>query len=262
MFTVSAHVFRDGKSTLKYAIIPWDSDYLANTTIEIENISATSLTSLKKLIEKLRQTLKLKKGDLLVTKIPLQDYPKIHSLDQVGFHFVEQTITLDIDLSSWKSQDFTFKNSAEYKIVRADIADKQLIRNIARATFVADRFHLDTRIPKLKANYRFEMWIENSFHSEDTVFKFVDNKNSIVGFFIIREHAQYAELRLAGLHPKHVGHGLGKMLYHHMYCLLKEKKYTDVRAIISLNNLPVLNVYMYLGHGKFVNPLFVLHKII
>ena len=262
MFTTKTKVLQNGRSSLQYAIIPWDSDYLHNTTLEIEHISTTSLTALERLINRLQNTLNLKKSDLLVIKIPPKEYPMIHLLDQVGFHFVEQTITLDIDLSSWTPQDYIFPNASQYKIVPADISDKQSIQDIAKATFVADRFHLDTRISKSRADYRFEMWIENSFHSEDTVFKFVDNKGVIVGFFIIREHPEYAELRLAGLHTAHVGRGLGKILYHHMYHLLKEKKYSKVKAIISLNNLPVMNIYMYLGHGKFVNPLFVLHKVI
>lgn len=262
MFTTNTRIIQSGRSELHYAIIPWDSEYLRNTTVEIEKFTATSLAALKKLITQLRRTHKLKKGDLLVSKIPLADYAKIHMLDQIGFYFIEQTITLNIDLSSWNLNSFIFPSGNEYQLIPAGSPDKKAIRDIARTTFIADRFHLDSNIPKARADYRFEMWIENSFHSLDSVYKFVDNNNTIVGFYIIREHLEYVELRLAGLHPKRVGHGLGKMLYHRMYSLLKEEKHTTAKATISLNNSPVLNVYVYLTHAKFTHPLIVLHNVL
>ncbi len=262
MFDKHAHILRMHSSTLQYSIIPWDSDYLHNTTVEIENFSAPSLPALRKIIDHLRYTLHLKKGDLMFSKIPLKDYPKIHMLDQTEFYCIEQTVTLDIDLSLWKPQEFPSLKDDTYRLVPAALSDKKQIRKIAGSTFIVDRFHLDPHIPKTNADYRFEMWIENSFHNGDTIYKFIDKKGTTIGFFIIREHGEYAEFRLGGLHPKYIGRGLGKMLYHHMYHILKEKNYKRILSVISLNNIPVLNVYMYLTHAKFINPLIVLHKVI
>ena len=64
MFATQTHILRSGRLTLQYAIIPWDSNYLHNTTIEINTISATSFTALQKLILQLQRKIKLKKGDL------------------------------------------------------------------------------------------------------------------------------------------------------------------------------------------------------
>lgn len=262
MFTTQTHVLKNGRSDLHYSIIPWDSEYLHNTTIEIENFTTTSISAFKKLIIQLQKTHKLKKGDLLVCKIPLNEYSKTYILAQNEFYFLEESITITIDLSSWKPQDFSFQDSEKYKLISAKTTDIKGIQKIAQKTFTADRFHLDTRIPKIRADYRFKMWIKNSFRSLDSIYKLVDENNDIIGFFIIREHTEYVELRLAGLDPKCIGHGLGKMLYHHMHQLLKERGHVTVKAIISLNNLPVLNVYTYLAHAKFVDPLFVFHKLI
>ena len=257
-----SQTFQIDSSMLQYAIIPWDSEYLHNTTVEIENFSVKSFTALKKIIAQFQHALHLIKGDLMFSKIPLEDYPRIQMLDQAGFYYIEQSITLDVDLSVWKPNEFIFQRSGTYQLIPASLQDKQSIRQIAQSTFTADRFHLDPNIAKAKADYRFEMWIENSFHSSDTIYKFVDKENTIIGFFIVHERPEYAEFRLAGLDPQYVGRGLGKMLYHHMYRLLKEKKYKTIKSVISLNNIQVLNVYMYLTHAKFNNPLIVLHKVL
>lgn len=262
MFTTQTQVLQSGQSELHYSIIPWDSEYLHNTTIEIENFTVTSLAALKKLMTQLQQTHKLKKGDLLVSKIPLVDYSKIHLLDQAGFYFIEQAITLNIDLSSWNANSFLFPNNSEYQLIPAMLPDKKAIKDIAGSIFTDDRFHLDPHIPKERADLRFEMWIENSFHNADTVYKFIDTEGTIIGFFIVNEEKEFAEFRLAGLHPLYKGKGLGKMLYHHMYQILKEKKFKTIASVISLNNIQVLNVYMYLTHAKFVHPLIVLHKVL
>lgn len=262
MFSKKTHILKSDSSSLHYAIIPWDSEYLHNTTIEIENFTVTSLAILKKLITLLKKTHKLKRGDLIVSKIPLAEYPKVHMLDQIGFYFVEQSITLDIDLSSWNPHAFIFPNDSKYRLIPAGASDQKAIQDIARTTFIADRFHLDARIPKLRADYRFEMWIENSFHSSDSIYKFIDNKNRIVGFYIFRKYPELVDLRLAGLNPLYIGKGLGKMMYHHIYQLLKEKKCTKAKATISLNNSPVLNLYVYLSQVKFAHPLIILHNVL
>lgn len=262
MFTKQTHTLQIDLSSLHYAIIPWDSNYLHNTTIEIENFSVKSLTALKKAITQLQHELRLKKGDLMFIKVPPHNYSKIHMLDQAGFYYVEQTVTLDIDLSTWKPWEFTFQTSDTYHLIPAGLPDKKEVRNIARTTFTADRFHLDPHIPKSNADYRFEMWIENSFHNKDSIYKFIDSKRTIIGFFIFRDHPKYAEFRLAGLHPRYVGRGLGKALYHSMYSILKAKGHTRITSVISLNNTAVLNVNMYLGHVKFIDPRIVLHRVI
>lgn len=262
MFETKTRIFRLGTSTIKYAIIPWDCDSLNNTTVEIENFSAKTPAKLKEILIRFQHALHLKKGDLMFSKISPQNYSKIQLLDQIGFYCIEQTITLDIDLSGWNPDGFVFPREGAYKLLPAGLSDKKPIQKIAGSTFVADRFHMDPNIAKARANRRFEMWIENSFKSLDTVYKFVSSKNSIIGFFIVNEHPEYAEFRLAGLDPKYVGRGLGKMLYHNMYRLLKKKGYASIKSVISLNNTQVLNVYMYLGHAKFINPLIVLHKVL
>lgn len=262
MFIKETKTINIGSSSLRYAIIPWDSEYLHNKTIEIESFSGHSLAGLNKLILRLKKTHRLKKGDLLVSKIPLADYSKVHVFDQAGFYFIEQAITLDIDLSSWDANSSAFPHYGEYRMLPAESGDKKAIQNIARTTFIADRFHLDSNIPKARADGRFEMWIKNSFDSSDSVYKFVDNNDTIVGFYIIQTYPEYVDLRLAGLDRKYIGQGLGKMMYHQMYRLLKEKKYTKAQATISLNNSPVLNVYTYLSHVKFTHPLIVLHNVL
>lgn len=262
MFETKTRILRVDTAKFHYAIIPWDSDSLNNTTVEIENFSVKSSTELKKILIRFQSALHLKKGDLIFSKISPKDYPKILLLDQAGFYYIEQATTLIIDLSTWNPSDFIFSGLGAYRLIPAVLSDQKTIRKIAGSTFIADRFHLDPNIAKAKANRRFDRWIENSFHSPDTVYKFVDKHDTIIGFFIVREHPEYAEFRLAGLDPQYVGRGLGKMLYHHMYRLLKEKKYTSIKSVISLNNIQVLNVYMYLTHAKFTNPLIVLHKVL
>jgi len=262
MFNKTTKSITVGTSTLKYTLIPWDSKYLENSTIEITDFSFSTQSALHSLLKKLQEIEKLKKGDLLFYKIPPQNISLLHSLYEAGFYWIEQSLTLSIDLEQWTSEKIILPNKDVYTLVQATGSDKKVIQSIAKRTFTADRYHLDPNILKEKADYRYEMWIENSFLSKDKVFKFLDINTNIVGFFIINDQEEVVELRLAGLNPDHIGHGLGKTLYYSMYKYLKDMKHSKVQAVISFNNLPVLNVYLFLGNVKCTEPFHVLHKVV
>lgn len=262
IFTVKPQTIHSKTAEITYARIPWDSEYLHNTTVEILGFSAENSSDLGNLLGTLQKNIHAKKGDLFFSKIPLESFNQAILLNQTGFYWAEQTITLTINLSAWNPDAFSFSQGM-YTIVPAKTPkDKQDIRMIANSAFTADRYHLDPNIPKKYADYRYEMWVENSFKGKDTVYKFIDEHNTTLGFFIVNTRPDATKLVLAGLDPKYKGSGLGKMLYHHMYEVLKHDGCTQAEAVLSLNNLPVLNVYMYLGHAKFVHPLITFHKII
>jgi L-amino acid N-acyltransferase YncA len=211
---------------------------------------------------KLRRMYHLKKGDLIVCKLPLRDFSNISLLTANGFNFIEESITVTVNLAKWNPDHFKFTGGTAYRMVPVQEPDMKTVQAIAEKTFTADRFHLDRRLVKKYADSRYKVWIRNSFEGGDSVYKLIRGNNTIVGFFIMKEYAEYADLRLAGLHPKHIGCGLGKLLYYRMYALLKQKKHTEARAAISCNNIPVMNIYSYLGCMKFIDPLYVFHAVI
>lgn len=262
MFTKKIRIIKNKTATIRYAVVPWDSKILQNTTIEIEKVSASSVIQLTRLLSHLVKTCSLRKGDLLVYKIPLQDYAKNIWLYQAGFYFIEQTVTITVDATKWNPLAFNVSKNDAYRLAPAHKSDLMAIQKIAGETFVADRFHMDFKISNTKASRRYEKWIENSFSSSDSVYKYIDKANTIIGFFIINQQKQYTELRLAGLDPKYQGQGLGKALYYSMFRLLKKRKQKTLKAIVSLNNIAVLNVYLYLGCAKFSDSFVVFHKII
>jgi hypothetical protein len=231
-----------------HRIIPWDSTCFHNTTIETDEFPIPGL--------------KLNKGDLVVIKTSPLDIVRIKSLTKQGFYIVEESVEIAFDLTSWDPKSCVQHAQKGYFLIPAKQKHVVDMQDIARRAFVADRFHLDPHLPKSGANKRYKEWVTTSFNGDDEVFAFVDQDKKVIGFFIVKKTGNTTNLRLAAIDPKNVGKGLGKLLYFSMFRLLKNRGDTKIETQISLNNIPVFNVYTYLVHPKIIKTSIVLHKVI
>lgn len=262
MFDLRLRTITFRKASLTYAAIPWDSLYLSNTTIEIKKFSFQTTREAQNLLAKLKKNLKLVKGDLLFFKTSPLQVASIETLTTLGFYPVEEAVEISFDLTSWNPNAFPQHAIGGYRLVPATSRHLPSIKKIAGKAFIADRYHMDTNIPADRVNRRFEGWVETSMKGSDEVFAFVDQRDTVIGFFIIAKTSQGINLRLAAIDPTYVGKGLGKLLYFTMFTLLKKRGDTNIQTQISLNNTAVFNVYTYLVHPKVTRVEMVLHSIV
>lgn len=262
MFDVTPRTITVHQASLTYAAIPWDCQYLKNTTVEIKEFTFQSKQEAQNLLMTLKKTLKLSKGDLLFLKSSPLRVTSIHILTSLGFYVVEEAVEISFDLTRWNPKTFPQYANKHYRLVPATAARIPTMKKIAGSAFTTDRYHVDTNIPAERANSRFVGWLETSMRSTDEVYAFVDEKDTVAGFFIIAKNSGRMNLRLAAIDPILVGKGLGKLLYFLMFSMLKKQGRTTIQTQISLNNVAVFNVYTYLVHPKVTQRTIVLHQII
>ncbi|MDP1722125.1 MAG: GNAT family N-acetyltransferase [Candidatus Gottesmanbacteria bacterium] len=262
MFTVTPRTITVRNASLTYAAIPWDCQYLDNTTIQIKKFTFTTKQEAKHLLFTITKQLKLAKGDLLFLKTSPLDIKHLHILTSLGFYVIEEAVEISFDLSDWNPNAFSQHAMRGYRLVSATKSHLPSIKKIAGSAFTHDRYHLDPNIPARGANKRFIGWVETSMKSTDEVFAFVDANSVVIGFFIIAKNPDGTNLRLAAIDPSLVGKGLGKLLYYSMFSILKKRGDTSIQTQISLNNTAVLNVYTYLVHPKVTRVEMVLHFIV
>lgn len=254
-FNIIPKKFIQKNAEIVYSQIPWDSEYLNNFTYEIYDIKG-EIKAIEQCIKRFEDYIQFTKGDLLFVKIPILQNQLIQIYSNLGFYFMEQSVKPILELLKW---DFNFTKDNRINIMKATESDIPEIVAIAQETFTTDRYHLDVNISSSLADYRYGKWVENSFKQNEDV-QVCKYGEQILGFFVIKCIGKSAEIRLNGIKPDKKGKGLGKAMYISIISTLKDLGYEKVSSRISLNNLPVLNIYSSLGF-KFHNPLIVLHKI-
>jgi len=136
-----------------------------------------------------------------------------------------------------------------------DSAITEEIIDIAKETFSADRFHMDPGCEKSIADARMGLWIELDLFKENknycTYFK---TNKGLIGFMICSQEG----FILNGLSKNFIGKGYGQALYIQSILDAINEGFEEVSSNISVNNLPVLNLYSKLGFS-FTSPKYTLH---
>ena len=160
----------------------------------------------------------------------------------------------------------SLKNSAyNLRLRNAKENEIDLIVKMAEEIFRINRFHLDYKINKEKANKLHGDWVRNRFKENPENVYVLEDKGEIIGFYIviIEDLNKYFGLKLsyldlAGVALKYTGKGYDGPLFATMLDILKEKVdivYTD----FIVENLPIFNVYVKFGF-RFIDSKLSLHK--
>ncbi len=124
----------------------------------------------------------------LSCKVDVEDLSSVHVLEESGFKIMETVMTF-----AFKSVRHKIPNIRTiYRVRKYKSIDLPFLMEIARTSFLSDRFHLDNLIPKEKTNSLYSEWIKNS-SSTDTVFV-ATSKNKPVGFFTYRLYEDLANI--------------------------------------------------------------------
>ncbi|EKE04674.1 MAG: Lipopolysaccharide biosynthesis protein [uncultured bacterium] len=257
--------FTKNNSSVTYSIIPWDSQYLNNQTVEIHSLSYKLFPDLVKSFALFKQKLKFAHPDLFYVKIPSSNVELIQTFCRLGFYPVELLVDLTMDLVCFNFDSLKLPENltGNYHLRLAKTTDTPGLLKIAQTAFKFDRYHLDYHLPQDSANNRFYKWMENSLNSKEQVYAFVNKLDAISGFFIVKKIDRVKiDLRLAALHPDVSGTGLGLILYAKMCKLLKFQKYQAAHSRISINNIKVINIFIKLKCARLKQPQMVLHYMI
>jgi len=132
---------------------------------------------------------------------------------------------------------------------------KNQIIKISKKTFTTDRFHMDPSCKKSVADNRIALWVElDLFKSNQNYCTYLMENKTLVGFNIWNKESMI----LAGISQDYTGKGLGKSLYVQTILDGMSKGLDEITSSISVNNVPVLNLYSKLGFS-YRKPMYILH---
>lgn len=164
--------------------LAWDSQQLGFGVGQIEYLIASGDYEIQYAVKEALLTALLEaclQQDLhyFIARVNTSDLSSIHILERHGFITVDGILTFSLDLRNerWPL------NSSCYEIRLFQPQDIEQIKDIARSSYMYDRFHSDSLIPKAVADELHAVWLENSClgKAADAVVVAVD-KGRILGF--------------------------------------------------------------------------------
>ncbi|MHC5060956.1 MAG: GNAT family protein [Planctomycetota bacterium] len=246
--------------------IPWETRNLGLQSFHVSDIFVrqSDVSILQEAINKKIEEY----GRIFVqARVSTNDSLAIATLEQNGFYFVEMVLVPYTNLKTNKVLKHFIDNRdafvpdrsgrEEWKMVVVDKADTPVIRrikDIAVESFIDDRFHRDWQCDKETASRRFSYWVDDLAADNETAFIIITHNGKPKGFMV----RTFDNLILAGLSRKSVGKGIGKFFWLSALEDMLNAGSSDIHTLISVSNIPVLNLYAGLGF-KFKEPAVTLH---
>ncbi len=130
----------------------------------------------------------------------------------------------------------------------------QHIKEIAAASFIDDRFHLDRHCAPEVAGRRYSYWMTDLARDAAANFYMLDYRGQTIAFLA----AKAENLLIGGFLPQYASSGLGEFLWLAAMEHMQAGGFTHATTLVSVNNTPSLNLHSRLGY-RFKNPSVTLH---
>jgi hypothetical protein len=245
---------------------PWETRNLGVQSYALDQVfyHDSNFTALREEIEALRHT---STGFFIFARIEKSKLAHAPGLESLGFYVVECALTGSLKLNDNEILLNFAKQPKDcippkYKV--ADLSwtmlDRQknfpsdALRAIAQESFSDDRFHHDYQCPQEIADRRFAYWVDDLIADEHVTFGSLTLEGMMVAFTAHKTNCAI----LGGFIRKYNRAGLGEFAVLSMYQAIKEQNYHVAETMISVNNLPILNLYARIGF-KFKDPQYSFH---
>lgn len=189
----------------------------------------------------------LEKGNIVYAtyRLPADNFPLIHQLEDNGFRLVDGLLAFE------KKLNHKIKMMLNGNIREASNKDLPQLTKLADGIFTATRFYNDPFIPKKKADELYVKWVENSLKGEkaDLVIVWEDSSASsgqvgILGFITLKKDGH---LPLIGVAKEAQGKGIGKKLLQAALVKLNEWNVEKAKIETQLTNIPAKRAYQAAG---------------
>ncbi|HYX20097.1 MAG TPA: GNAT family N-acetyltransferase [Thermoanaerobaculia bacterium] len=234
-----------GGSGLSAARVPWDSELLGFSVIEMRAGGVHPELAGRALRDWLAR--EASHPLLLVLRTDPADVALGETLARIGFYPAELSYELSIPLRRLGSVAAHGRPGARLR--PAEPRDLPALDEIARSAFRADRFHRDPHVPGTGADGRYASWIAEGMTAGEPICVYENERTSeTMGFFHLRETgARSIDIRLAAMHPRFQGTGLGAVMYEAVLSEWRDRGFDSATTRISASNLEVVNVFARLG---------------
>ena len=247
--------------------VPWETRNLGMPAYQLKG-TAENYMAIELILQK--KQMQSKENFFVQLKLDAEKIDEVKFAQEAGFKLAEMSICPYLDLNKVRSNILSDGMSSLYSLKTPgssiidshygpvqylDTAITEEIIDIAKETFSADRFHMDTSCKKSIADARMGLWIELDLFKENKNYcTYLKTNKGLIGFMIWSQEG----LILNGLSKNFIGKGYGRALYIQSILDAINEGFEEVSSNISLNNLPALNLYSKLGFS-FRSPKYTLH---
>jgi len=247
--------------------IPWETRNLGMPAYQLEG-TIQNHQVVESILEK--KHTQLKENFFVQLKVDTENIKEAIFSQEAGFKLIEMSICpfLDLNLISSKvardgiksiyyvkpEKNLAFKNYCSL-VEQLESSMKSQMIEISKETFSKDRFHMDPSCKKFVADHRIALWVElDLLKNYQNYCTYLMQNKTLIGFNIWNKESMI----LAGISQDFTGRGLGKSLYVQTILDGMSKGLKEISSSISLNNIPVLNLYSKLGFS-YRKPKYILH---
>ncbi len=180
----------------------FDSQILSMSVAKIIDFEA-SPNNQRNLVSELTASFQKHAITYAVYRFPAHHFSTIHALEENHWLLVDGSIHLDLKLTK---QPFDIPAN----IRRATSEDVTSLQNIARISFIFNRYYNDPLISKTAANEIYAEWIKNSMnnHLADAVFVYFENEK-LYGFSTLKKDG---DIVLVAVTPQQQNRSIGRHL--------------------------------------------------
>lgn len=247
--------------------LDWETRNLGQPSYELASafLEAPDEQALEAKLEEFKQS---HDSFFVVAKLPKAHLSKAALLGKLSFYPVECTIEPYINLMKneqvclFEKDPTPFipkryqKSKIDFEMLEGnfDFPVAKLM-SIVEDAYHDDRFHIDHNCPQEVANRRFTFWVQDLVSNPDSYFSVfhVDGEFACLGAFVNDQAI------LGNVSPKFAKAGLGNYFWLSSFAWIKQHRgYKVCETSISMNNMPVLNLYARLGF-KFRGPGYTFH---
>ncbi len=229
------------------------SHSIENRVCEAYDFDIVDINTLPILIGFLESWARNRHIDLIIAKVPANDYLITSYLEDKGFRYVQsilhpkKQITPDIQFGH---KGFAFRKPTAHEY-------SEVLR-IAENGFTVSQFHNDSKISTGHANQWFRNRVEYGLLNSDEEVMVSCFHNQIAGFHLFQIKDRIADLFLTSVDTSSFWPGAGVDNFRAVFHYFQENDVRMIRTTISMNNMLANNVYSYFGF-TFVHPEVYLH---
>ena len=231
----------DNNNYLLFEKTDWNSKVFNNETNEIYEICVDSLESGIQLIDKF--DLYCKENNVVYTSLRIQPTDSLikQVLEASNYINIESSLLVSNNLKTLKENKILEK----FNFILREATDNDIdtIKDISSNNFNHGRFFEDPKISKDLAKSRNSNWIDDLKKKSNLFVGEIDGVVFSFMAFKIDDTTNTCNLELGGVNSKYAH--LSYSFWYRIFQFLKQKDVITATALISSNNLPVINLYSF-----------------
>ena len=250
--------FETATGAVAWRVLPWDSEMFGFRAARIDVLAVSGGYSEARenaslLLMQVVDAASAAQIRHLVTRIDASSLAQAHALADNGFELIDgiQTFALDLRCRPSSGEDPAVNTRL------ATLADAGPIAEIARTSFVYDRFHNDVSIGAEAADLLHEAWAHNSLTGQaaDALLVAAERPDIIDAFVTIRIDSnsaaalgvRFASIPLVATSQRARGKGAARRATEAALAWCQAKQVDTVEVGTQLSNLPAARLYQSVG---------------